>query len=414
MPKFFFFFFSYRIHLSPGSRRSSTSASRSAMIKSYTGDRRTAIKRGSQAIMVSTPRPVLAQQHSSPPPSPPIAPPALEQAYSHDILPGPDSPPALVQATLPELIHHYSESVSSRSSSPPEYTLTPALPNEFAPVVEYPSGGAQQPQSDAQYGHGVTAFHEPSHGGIYGYENGSSLTQSDSMRNDVASDNIHSQTYYSNTYNDDHSHITPPPIQQFQHIHNSHTPPLTSPGQFSPISSRHSISHISHPGVYPNAPPSHPPTTGPSSPASIHSSSPHTSPASGSPTPAYSFHDNIHETHGYQTVEVTLESITDAAVLSAGYYNPQNEIVSSGYDSSATSRHSGSFSSGYDSPPPLVHSEVHAPSHTSLPAIMTSASSQSSPYLHHPRPMSSVHQYHLPLQPADWGKPQIGLTSVHN
>src|ERR1700685_1760677 len=89
-------------------------------------------------------------------PSPPIDPPALEQVYSH-MPPGPDSLPALVQASLPT---PYAESASSRSPSPPEYIPAPLqAANDYLPVSTYPLG-----MTHVQYRDGMSPYQDQSQG----------------------------------------------------------------------------------------------------------------------------------------------------------------------------------------------------------------------------------------------------------
>ncbi len=110
---------SYRIHLSPGSRRSSTrSAIARAMNPSSSPSKRNSL---------SSPEAQLSP--------PPMSPPALEPARIYTThSPPPDTPPALEPATLPVAMH-IADPVSSRSSSSPETLLAFLGPNLILIVV---------------------------------------------------------------------------------------------------------------------------------------------------------------------------------------------------------------------------------------------------------------------------------------
>jgi zinc finger protein CreA/MIG len=423
-------FYSYRIHLSPGSRRRSTAASRTAIIRSYGGDQPATAKRGSQSTLSAQLPPInYPSPPPPPPPSPPIEPPALEQAYSH-MPPGPDSPPPLVQAPLPALMSPYAESGSSRSASPPECVLAPlSLTSEYLPVANYPLGMPSQPH---QYGEETPAYQTQSQGAVYSYENDHSHSQPATVDNNGAHSNgIQEQSYnYANSYSNHHAapHISTSPTQPTQHIDNTHTSASSSPNQYSPISSRHSISHISHPQAYSHAVAPYPPASVPPSPASVHSGSSRASLGSGPHTPAYTYQDDVPEPSGYHSGEVGFEPISDASCLPTEYYGSQNEIVTNGYTPHLASHVPGSYSNRYLPSSPvlaptqerLVHGDMqHHAHHSSAASCMTISepTAQLSPYLHHPRPISGTPQYHLPhvsLQPAVWGKSHAVLPAIHH
>ncbi|KAG6373890.1 hypothetical protein JVT61DRAFT_6043 [Boletus reticuloceps] len=113
----------YRIHLSPGSRRSSSSATRAAIARAV-GANGSKNSRSSSAI-------VTPERVPSDTPSPP---PALEQAM---IPPPPDSPPPLVHAFPVAQVPVYNDNVhsassSSRSSTPLENTYPMISPHSQA------------------------------------------------------------------------------------------------------------------------------------------------------------------------------------------------------------------------------------------------------------------------------------------
>jgi zinc finger protein CreA/MIG len=344
--------------------------------------------------------------------------------------PGPDSPPALVQASLPT---PYADSGSSRSPSPPEYIPAPVqATNDYIPVPNYPLG-----MTHAQYSNATSTYQDQSHSALYAFENGSSQSQPAVVDNGVHSYGVQDQTFtYANSFGD--QHITSSPIEHVQHIdtttHNSSSPP---PIQYSPVSSRHSLSHISNPQAYSHAAHSYPPASGPPSPTSARSVSSHASMASGPHTPTYTYQEEVKETTGYHPTDAGFEPITDTSCISAGYYNSQGDLVTNAYASHLTTETHPSYSSRYHSSPPIlvpaqervIHGDLqphthHAPTlsspSTCMPISAASAQSPLSPYLHHPRPISGAtphyhHQLpHLSLHPADWGKPHAALPAIHN
>ncbi|KAF5363914.1 hypothetical protein D9756_000004 [Leucocoprinus leucothites] len=141
----------YRIHLSPGSRRSST---RSAISRAMGGQ-----KRGSSAAANANVG-VVPDSPNAPPPL--SSPPALEQArmYTHHTSP-PDSPPPLAQATLPP--PHLADGSSSRSSSSPEQQYS-----------QYLSMG----NSQYSYRSGTTTYQEQSQGSGFTYVHTTPLSHS--------------------------------------------------------------------------------------------------------------------------------------------------------------------------------------------------------------------------------------------
>ena len=249
---------SYRIHLSPGSRRSSA---RSAASKAMNG------KKGNNHATAAT---------ESPSAPTALSPPPLETArvYNHHSTP-PDSPPALAQATLPATASlpltnsRMSPGRSSSSSSPD----TSYPPNDHH-LVSLQSQGLSNPPN-YNYRSGTTTYQEQSQAPGYTYVHTTPITHPSS-----GSSNGNSFSSYSSP----HDNFSVSPIQpQNEHRDNS---PVS-------ISSRHSISHISHPqSSYQSS------TASPPSPTSSQSVSSHNS---GPPTPNYSvFHDDAHSYHHQQ------------------------------------------------------------------------------------------------------------------
>jgi zinc finger protein CreA/MIG len=342
--------------------------------------------------------------------------------------PGPDSPPPLVQAPLPALLSPYTDSGSSRSASPPECILAPlSATNEFLPVANYPLGMPSQ----SQYGDGSPTYQDESHGGVYSFENGHSHSQSAAVDSNVHSNGIQEQPYaYTNSYGNHHAtpHISSSPVQALQHIDNPHASSASSPNQYSPVSSRHSISHISHPQAYSHSAPPYPPASLPPSPASAHSGSSHGSLASEPHTPVYTYQE-IPEPNEYHSTDAGFGPISHTSSLPAEYYSSQNELVTNGFAAQLAPHVPGSYSHRYQPSPPilaptqerLVHGEMQHAHGLAQSACMSisapPAQSQLSPYLHHPRPMSGAPQYHLPhvsIQRPDWEKHSLVLPAIHN
>ncbi|TFK63461.1 hypothetical protein BDN72DRAFT_847581 [Pluteus cervinus] len=338
----------YRIHLSPGSRRSSTrSAIARAMNNSAPG------KRNGAGSALDSP--------SAPPPL--SSPPALEPArvYSHHSTP-PDSPPPLAQATLPATAH-LPDTSSGRSSSSPQSSYSP-INHHLVPMS---SQGLSQPYS---YRSGTTTYQEQSQGAGFTYVHTTPISHSSNASNGTSF----------SSYSSSHDNFNG---QSLPHINTSSSSPLhqshlqDSPSSQSSISlpSRHSISHISHPqSSYQNQSSS----AGPPSPASSHSVSSHTS---GPPTPTYAvFNDEAHNYH------------------SGNMMSEQNGHMVHNY-SSAIAVHNSGMSNRFESPPPILapiqnerivrrSDDGHAPS-------------PSSPYIHHPQPLSD-YQYPMGLGPGGW------------
>lgn len=144
-------FTSYRIHLSPGSRRGSRSSKRSA---SSTSNKR------------HVPEPPAADEPSED--LPPLSdPPALVPAmkvFSQEHSPSPDSPPALVQATLPS----HDDSLGSMASSPEtSYSSSGMSQNSLdAPPPGAPYRASTSTYQDQSEGTGFHYVSQPSEDGF--------------------------------------------------------------------------------------------------------------------------------------------------------------------------------------------------------------------------------------------------------
>ncbi|KAH7921083.1 hypothetical protein BV22DRAFT_979189, partial [Leucogyrophana mollusca] len=156
------------------------------------------------------------------------------------------------------------------------------------------------------------------------------------------------------------------------------------------VSSRLSISHISHPQSYPNH------YAGAPSPDSNHSISSH-SQASGPPTPSYAaYRDDSHDSAPYQSNQTILEPVADQSNMSGGYMSSQNHLVHGTYSHTLMTHQS---LPRYDSPPPIlapIQDErvvrgdpriPHMHHSTSLPGTMS--------YMQHPQ-SHSAYPYQTP------------------
>ncbi|KAH7887255.1 hypothetical protein F5I97DRAFT_1858851 [Phlebopus sp. FC_14] len=369
----------YRIHLSPGSRRSSTSATRAALARATGSAQRNA-------------RSVAIMSHERTPSDPPSPPPALERAV---IPPPPDSPPPLVQAysvpVYPDSIH--SGSVSSRSPTPRE--------NTYPMISQHPQAltnghvTSQHSPLQSHYSDSPPNYGEPSQPSSYGYATSTSHSSSASTMQD-------------HTY--DYSYTDKSPLPRVQSsLHQSsmdslHDASPPSSAHLPSVPSRLSISHISHPQSYPNH--YHNVSANTPSPDSTHSVSPH-SQASGPPTPNYHpvYRDDGHDGSSYQT----MGSVSDHTGLTNGYMSSQSHLVHNTYNHPIIQQQS---LPRYDSPPPIlapiqdervIRGDVRAShvQHSSISSTIPPIPLPSS-YMH-----SSMHSYpyHAPpmvLNQAGW------------
>lgn len=199
---------SYRIHLSPGSRRNSKSR-----VLGTTAKR-------TSAILDPPP----------PPPSPPLSPPRLEPAriYMHHSTP-PDSPPPLAHATLPVLD---SLSGDNQYSAVNQHSLiSPGLP----PSYSYPTGTSYGESSQFSYVNDSSSSF-PSYHNSQEYETHHlphlntvippSHSHSPSPVSSISIGSRHSIAHISHPYNG-----TNPPSPASSQSISSHppTPPLTYP-----------------------------------------------------------------------------------------------------------------------------------------------------------------------------------------
>ncbi|KXN83454.1 Transcriptional regulator NRG1 [Leucoagaricus sp. SymC.cos] len=199
----------YRIHLSPGSRRSST---RSAISRAMGG-----AKRGA-GTAVAVPEPPNA-------PPPLSSPPALEPAriYTHHATP-PDSPPPLAQATLPATAH-LADGSSSRSSSSPE--------QQYSQYVPLSMGNSQY-----SYRSGTTTYQEQSQGSGFTYVHTTPLSHNSPNPSTNALYSSSSHDTFNNSHGSRHS---------ISHITSYNAPSASSASPPSPASSHSVSSHTSGP-----------------------------------------------------------------------------------------------------------------------------------------------------------------------
>ncbi|KAF8957700.1 hypothetical protein BDZ97DRAFT_1844789 [Flammula alnicola] len=315
----------YRIHLSSGSRWSSTHSSAS---------RGTNGKKASNAA--------ISQEPLSAPPSL-SSPPPLEPArfYSHHSS-LPDSPPPLVQVTLPAtatlpLPNSRMDAASDRSSS--SASLEASYSSNHHIVLMSSQGMALSNNQNYSYRSSASTYQELSQGAGF--------------------------TSHNNFDNgNNHKH----PMHHHQNRGNS---PVS-------ISSRHSISHILHPqSTYSQNQPS---SAGPASPASSQSMSSHTS---GPPTPTYPVsHDEAHQ-YNYHSSRM----IAHHSGMGSAHMGSQSHLIHNGY---ANMQGRGNFKS-----PPILapiqdarlirRDDCHSQSHNT------------SPYIHHPQPLLADYPYHQSL-----------------
>lgn len=300
---------------------------------------------------------------------PPLSePPALEPArlYNHATTP-PDSPPPLAHATLPATAQPLPDPCSNRSSSSPAASYSP-IPHQMSQLVSMSSQPMNQQYS---YRSGTTTYQEQSQGAGFTYVHTTPVSHPSSS----PTQNINNSYSYadSNGY-DEHSipHInTSSPVLQQDQLQDS-----PSPVSSASMSSRHSISHISHPYTQNSS-------GGPSSPESASS---HTS---GPPTPTYAvFHDDAHAYHHGSAM------ISDQPGLSQGHISPQGHLVHAGY-SPTIPVHSGSLSGRFSPPPVLApiqdDRQIRREERLHPSQLQSHLPSQ---YIHHPQPLTSQYQYH--------------------
>jgi len=345
-----FLFSSYRIHLSPGSRRS-TNRSGKANAK----------KAAAAAAAANT----NAESPIAPPPL--SSPQTLEptRIYSHHSSP-PNSPPPLAQATLPAtatlpLPNSRLDAASDRSSSSasPQAPYSPT--HQGMPMSPQSLGMSSGNSQSYAYRSGTTTYQEQSQGAGFTYVHTTPV-------------NTHS------------SHAGPngsfPSYTNAHENYNTHSMNPQNRGN-SPISlsSRHSISHISHPhSSYTQNHQSS--SAGPPSPASSHSVSSHTS---GPPTPTYPvFHDDGHSYH-HQSHNM----IPDHSGMGNAHMNSQSHhIMHHGYSSNIQNNR-------FDSPPPIL-APIQDERHIRRDERHTQPHNTST-YIHHPQPMTTDYPYHQSL-----------------
>ncbi|KAF8642781.1 hypothetical protein AX16_009414 [Volvariella volvacea WC 439] len=336
----------YRIHLSPGSRRSSTRSISRAMNG----------KRGGGPLLEATPAP------------PPLSsPPALEQARVYHHSPPPDSPPPLAQATLPATAHLAGEA-SGRSSSSPQSSSYSPINGHLAQGLGLSGAGSQGTYS---YRSGTTTYQEQSQGAGFTYVHTTPISHSST------GSNVPSFSSYSSSHDNFSGHSLP-------HLNasssSSSSPLLHQDSQSQPSSlsmpSRHSISHISHPQTsYSQPTPTQSSSTNPPSPASSNSVSSHTS---GPPTPT-TYPGFSDEAHTYQH---------GGNLISDQHISSQGQLVHS------YNVHSSNIPR-FESPPPvLAPIQDERLIRRADERHQGQASSHSSPYIHHPQPLPNDYPYH--------------------
>jgi zinc finger protein CreA/MIG len=307
-------------------------------------------------------------------PPPLSTPPSLESATrSYTMATPPDSPPPLARATVPAPIHP-PDSVSNRSSSSPD-AYSPTSHSQLLPLNGVNGHGHT---TYSQYRSGTTTYQEQSQGAGYTYVHTTPISHSPSSSGSLNGQGMHGASF---------SYTTSHAYDNLSHEHSTPSPPMSS------ISSRHSISHISHPQPYPNGLQS---SGGPSSPESTASvTSTHTT--SGPTTPSYTgYNDEGH--YG-----VVLEPSPELQGLAGGHVNSHGQLIN-GYTSMIQSN---SISNRFDSPPPIL-----APIQGDRATVRGDQHQRMPPYMQHSQ-MSNDYQYqqsHLGLGHSGW-KSESGLRS---
>lgn len=318
----------------------------------------------------------MSDRNSSGTPSPP---PALE----HAIPPAPDSPPPLEQAfpiptSYSDSMH--SGSVSSRSSTPPDSSYQSMI-NHHSQAMSNGQVSSHSSPIQSHYNDSAPTYDEPSQAN-YGY-----VTASVSQPSGAHA--VHDHSYdYSQAYAEKSSmsriHSSSLHQSSMDSIHDGSP---QSSAHLSSVSSRLSISHISHPHSYP----AHYQTVNTPSPDSPHSVSPH----SQLSTPSYStYRDDPHDVAPYGSG--LLDSVPDH---SNNYMNTQNNVVHGSYNNTLMPHHSSI--PRYDSPPPVLapiqdervlRGDIRIPQmhHSITPPLGNSLS-----YIHHSQVQNS-YPYHAP------------------
>lgn len=207
---------------------------------------------------------------------------------------------------------------------------------------------------------------------------------------------VHDQSYdYSQAYTEKSSmsRIHSSSLHQSP-MDNIHDGSSQSSAHLSSVSSRLSISHISHPHSYPAT---HYQAVNSPSPDSPHSVSPH----SQISTPNYSaYRDASHEVAPYQNGSGLLDPVSDHSSISSNYMNPQNNVAHGSYNHTLMSHHSSI--PRYDSPPPVLapiqdervlRGDIRIPQmhHSITPPLGNSLS-----YMHHDSQVQGSYPYHTP------------------
>ncbi|ESK87273.1 nrg1-like zn-finger transcription factor [Moniliophthora roreri MCA 2997] len=380
----------YRIHLSPGSRRTS-SKSAGARAPRVVG-----AKRGSSSVLVPS-----STTANIPPP--PDSPPPLEQARVYIHSPPPDSPPPLAQATLPATIVHsqsHSSQPASRTSASPTLespynhaydspNIPPPLSTSMPSHSPHPHPHSQSPTSYS-YRNSTSTYQEQMPANGYTYVHTTPVSQSHQVHSSPEASYSGSNNYP--------THQTLPNISTIPYYSKDNSP------TGSPISasmpSRHSISHISHAdSSYPSPDNSQPPAlSGPPSPASgsSHSISSHTS---GPSTPAYIYQEDG-AAHGQYDNGGIMAGDHSHTMMSHASYSPALSVHSE------TSANLGPSLSRYASPPPIlapIQGYQHGESHGRMPRIVSSDvriidDRYGARFLEdrHPSPHGIQHQAHYP------------------
>ena len=396
---------SYRIHLSPGSRRNS---SRSAIARAMNGSVPTlnnaSIRRASASSGSPEFPPSLPPQLSAPPNT-------SEPARAYTISTPPDSPPQLAHATLPATMHPPPESVSSRSSSGPDSPYSPISQeqqlhnNQLVSMSSHPIDINGNSQPFSHYRSGTTTYQEQSQGSGYQYVHHNSVSPPGSAHHGMHQ--MNNSYSYSGSHYDSRHHPT----------HRSdNTNSQSASSSPTTHTSRHSISHISHPNPHPR---SYPPAHNSNSPSPVSSSNP-------SPTSPASYYDDPHFDRNGILINHSAQS-DHQPNISNGHLNgqlmhsfPSVPLLSAPLPPSSSGSASHSLSGRFDSLspklPPIQDErvmkadsrlgstiglpQIQQQQHHSHPLHPQHSHSHSAPlpYLHHSQPLATDYPYHQTIE----------------
>jgi zinc-finger protein CreA/MIG len=321
-----------------------------------------------------------ASSHEPPPLS---SPPSLEVANrAYSMSTPPDSPPPLAHATLPAThrppVDSHSHHSHSRSSSSPELPYSPhnqpqphshSHSHSHSHLVGMPNMNGHV-ASSYPYRSGTATYQEQSQG-TFTYVHTTPIPHSSGPGGNLNGHGMHANSFsYPSSHGYDNIHQSP---------HHTPSPPMSA------MSSRHSISHISHPHSHSNGQRS---SGGPPSPESTNSVASHNShTTSGPATPAYPpppYSDGHH--YG-----VAMESSPELPSLNGGHLNSHGQLVHPGYPSLMQQQNSVP-SNRFASPPPIL-APIYSDRDNGTGSARGDQHQRMPPYVHQSQTISNDYQY---------------------